>query len=803
MTKKLFALVLAAMLAVTMFAFPASAVQGVTINNIADDNTISYSWGVASGATTYSIVIKSGTTVLTNQTVSVTAETNAEAKCKGTYRAPNGGKITIEISARDASGGLVESYYSTVDVPIRQTGTNGVSVMGSGTSTTVTWSAVQNVTNYYVEWVYSNGSKKGQFVGNVTSCQISESLSNIKSVTVYKADSNNSYSTAIGSCNTNGGSTGGNYPSTGITVSNVYNGSATISWGRESTDSYYVIRYTDANGNWQTLGNTQSNYTTIRINNYAVTGVQVYAYGINGSNQRLVGYATIPTNGSGNNSTYGQLTVNQSYNGTVVSWPTSANAVVYHIKYTSPINNTAYDEYVNNNYYTFNFGSNTTWNVAVYARYNNGSETFIGAATITPNGVNNNYNTGISNGNQTGYNCSVTRYANEAYLVWNVTNNNYYGNSYRIVYSIDGTQGRELYSQTPAVTIPVGSSYAFTVAVYDVYTQSIIASGSFAANKANNSNALDIKKSEIKNIKVTNINSYTTKLSWDKVSDAGYYMIQYGSIDGSMAADDVCYNNYYEKLPFGSSKAYYATVYYWSNTRQRYFEVGHVYNVPGTSSDSDNTAKNYPSEFKATSGTSKKITLSWTAADGASYYNVYYKRATSSKWLKINKDITKTAVNVSGLTDGVSYQFKVVPNKGVESGVLSIAPSTTSSTVRAKDPASSSNSGEDGDVSLDDDTPSLRSVTSGSKGSVTVAWNNVGASSYRIYVAEANTNTYKYCGTYTGTQATITSFGSGSKATSFKSGKTYKVRVVRSDYKNYGSINSALSACSPLNVTVK
>lgn len=804
MTKKLFAIVLAAMLVVTMFTFPASAAGSVTVNNLADDNTISFSWGVASGATKYQIQIKNGTTVLSTQTVNVTSETNSEAKCKSTYKATNGGNITIAITAVDAMNNPVEVYNTTVDVPVRQSGTNGVSVSGSGTTTTVSWNAVQGVTNYYVEWVNSNGGKTGQFITG-TSYPIPSAIANIKSITIYRADSNNTYSTSVGTWNYSGNNSGNNnYQASGISVSTVSNGYASIYWNRETSDSYYTVRYTDANGNWLTLGNSSGNSASVKLNPYTVTGIYVYAYVNNGTNQRLVGYATIPAYANGSSNAYQNLTVSKNSSSTIVSWNAVSNTGYYHIKYTSPYNGTTYDEYVNIPYKEFNFGPNTTWTVAVYA-ITNSTETFIGGANITPNGVNQSYNYNTSNNNTNGYNCSVSRYANEAYLVWNATSTGYLNNTYRIIYTIEGEQAKELYSGTPAVTIPVGSGYTFSVYVYDVYTGQIIANGRFTGTgNTNNGNALDIKKSEIKNVKVTNVNSYTTKVSWDKTSDAAYYLVQYGTLDGSIADEDVCYNNYYDRVPFGSSRGYFVNVYYWSNSNKRYYEVGHVYNVPGTSSDTSNTVKNYPSEFKATSGTSKKVTLSWTAADGASYYNVYYKRSTSTKWLKINKDITKTAVNVNGLTDGVNYQFKVVTNKGVESGVLTIAPSTTSTTVRAKDPASASTSSDDdGDVSVEDNAPSLRSATSSAKGSITVSWNSVGAASYRIYVAESNSNTYKYCGAYTGTQATITAFGSGSSAKTFQSGKSYKVRVVRSDYKNYGSISNALSSCSPLTVTVK
>lgn len=817
MTKKLFAIVLAAMLAITMFTFPTFAAGSVTIDNIAADNTISFSWGVASGAAKYQITFRSGSTILNTQTIVIKSDSeNSVANCRSTYKATKGGEITITVQALDATGAPFEVYTGTANVPTQQTGSNGVKVSGSGNSTTVTWGAVSGVTRYCIEWVDKTSPNfTNPIFTTGTSCTIDKAMADIKSITVRKSNDNNGVGDIIGSWSYSSGGSGSGIQANGITIGNISNGVATVSWSRMANDGYYIISYVDPYGNRRSSDPIyNSTSATVPVSSYGSTQVTVAAYSYNSVFIRTVGQATIPAiNGSTGSGSYTQnLSVNRGATYTVISWNAVSGAVRYHLKYTHPTNGFTYDEYTTNTSFTMNYGTGYSWTLQVFAVSSSNSESFIGGVSITPNGVNQNTGNNSLSGNgttSTGTNCQIQRNANDAYLVWNPANTGSFigGNSYRVVYQVEGAQAMQMITNSNACTIPVGSSYTFSVQVYNNYTNAVIAYGTFRAVTNNtNSNYMNITKSEIKNLNVTAVNSYTTKVSWSRPSDATYFIIQYGTLDGTIS-DEIgpIYTNFYDSIPMGASRGYHITVYYWSKSTSRFKEVGHAYNVPGSTSDDNNNTtvtKNYPSSFKATSGTSKRITLSWTAADGASYYNIYYKRATSSKWIKIDKNITKTAVNVNGLTNGVEYQFKVVPNKGVESGILKIAPSTTSTTVRANDPVTSTDP-DDGDVSLDDETLSLRSVSSNSKGAITVSWTNVGAASYRIYVAAANTNTYKYCGTYTGTQATITAFGSGSKATTFKSGTSYKVRVVRSDYKNYGTINSALSACSPLNVTVK
>ena len=92
--------------------------------------------------------------------------------------------------------------------------------------------------------------------------------------------------------------------------------------------------------------------------------------------------------------------------------------------------------------------------------------------------------------------------------------------------------------------------------------------------------------------------------------------------------------------------------------------------------------------FKATSG-DKKISLSWSELDGADKYTVNWKRSESSAW-KTAGATKKTSANVTGLSNGVSYDFKITSGSET-SAVLTISPSADKkTTVKAPEPEKTS-----------------------------------------------------------------------------------------------------------------
>lgn len=819
MTKRLFAIVLAAILAITMFTFPVAA-EGVTATlNNPDDGTrlaLTFTRG-DSVANCNKVVINylMGNSIV--KTVTLTSSTDLK-KTADDFATTKGGDYFAQVLYYNGSVQLASARSETVRVPITTSGTN-MKVEYGTSGIKLEFTAQKNATAYTAVYTYKSGNStvNGSPVqlvptidsNNKATCYfpVNISYSDLVSIKLY-VGTPSSYSTnnfaSWGNTTSTGGSSTSGLTVQGNVTAQIVNGNVVgtithygyttyrvgIIYGGQTVPSYSYLynksfTYSLSNlpsSSWQIVVQGSSNPS---YDNYWQTvGTITYNYGSSGST------------GTGNVSI-------QYYNGSYyLTWPGLTGVQYYVINYQGN-GIQAGSQTVN--------GNTTSWNIpftsvsnsfilAVTAVMSDGSRREIG---YTGTSYGNNYpiygNGQTAGGVVTqGSNCTVTSYSNYAYIQWVSSG----ASDYVVMVYRDGDTSGLTYYVSGAQTyyqIPISNTYNYNVVVYNRYNSyAPVASATVKASATSSLDNIGVKKTEIKNLRVTELNSYTTSLSWDKVSGADCYVVTYGLLNGGIAEEIPVYNNSTSAtIPFGSSTAYQATVYAVTSSG-RSSEVGHVYNVPGTTA-SNSSSKDYPSNLTAKSS-NKKISLSWKAADGASSYTIYYKRATSSSWNKINQKITKTAVNISGLTNNIDYDFKVVPNKGSESGIVTIAPSaSTSKTVTAKDPSSSSSS--DDDVNLDDEELTVTSVSSTTKGKIKITWSNVGAPSYKIYVAEGTSNSYKPCGTYTGTSATISTFGTGSSATTFTSGKTYKVRIVRTDYT--GSIKDALKACPYKSVTVK
>ena len=65
-----------------------------------------------------------------------------------------------------------------------------------------------------------------------------------------------------------------------------------------------------------------------------------------------------------------------------------------------------------------------------------------------------------------------------------------------------------------------------------------------------------------------------------------------------------------------------------------------------------------PTDLTSSGITTTSATVSWTAVPGAVTYNLQWKPSSSSTWTTVN-GITTTSNDLTGLTDGTTYQFQV------------------------------------------------------------------------------------------------------------------------------------------------
>lgn len=813
MTKRLFAIVLAAVLAITMFTFPVAASANVNASLEPDGTRLKLQYTAGSnveGCNKVVINYLKGTSIAKTVTRTSTADLKLDAH---DFATSTGGEYTAQVFWYNGNIQLANYTTRTVIVPITTSGSS-MKVIYDGNGITLEFTPQSGASAYTAVYTYKSGNQtvNGQPVqlnptieNNKATCTFNPgvSYSNLVSIKLY-IGTPSSYSTnyfaSWGNTSTGTGTSTGGLTVQGNVTAQIVNGSIVGSITDTNFSQYRVGIY------YSGLTQPSYSYPTYKSFSYLLsslpsTNVQIYVEGLyNYSTWQQVGIISY-NYGNSSSSTTGNVSISY-YNGNyVVGWPALSGVQYYVVSYQgNGITSGQATVNGNTNYWTIPFISySNNFIIYVSAVMNDGTRRELGYTGSSYGNNNSIWGSSQTTGGVVtqGSNCTVTSYSNYAYIQWTSSGASDYvitvyrdGDSSGLNYFVSGYQ---TYYQ-----IPISNTYNYNVVIYNRYNSySPVASATVKASATSSLTNVGVKKTEIENLRVTELNSFTTSISWDKVSDAACYVVTYGLLNGGIAEEVPVYNNSTSTtIPFGSSTAYQATVYAVTSSG-RSSEVGHVYNVPGTTASSS-SSKDYPSNLTAKSS-NKKISLSWKAADGASSYTIYYKRATSSSWIKINQKITKTAVNISGLTNNIDYDFKVVPNTGSESGVVTIAPSaSTSKTVTAKDPSSSSS---DGDVNLEDEDLTVTSVSSTSAGKIKITWTNVGAPSYKIYVAESTSNSYKPCGTYTGTSATISTFGTGSSATSFKSGKTYKVRIIRTDYT--GSIKDALKACPYKSVTVK
>lgn len=709
-----------------------------------------------------------------------------------TYNGPSSDVTKINIYPGSSTTNYVNqvlgTWTNTGSSTGGQTGTvtgNGISATINGSYVVVSWNAVPNARYYQVIYRNSTSSNyvSSQYIYG-TSYQFRYTPGLYYEIRVAARDVNGSWK-EFGSAIINGSSSGTIGNTVVATRNSMWDTNVTVRWNGNA-GSYFVQCYS----NNSLIGTVPTSYpyaTVTNLNPYTTYTFVV----VNAQTNQQIGSATLAAGavsstgaGTGTGTGTGGISVTRSGNTSVVTWPAVSGASGYFVNHRRITSVNSTQSFVpTTQFVTNDYNANESWTVSIQAIVGSSLVT-VGTATVTPSGVVQGGTTTGGNVTQ-GNNCTATSYANYAVLNWNATGTA----PYTVIYYLnnDSSQGQVRSGiYTTSVQLPIANSYSYTAYVFATGSNSPIATVSVRAQSAGTgTGSTNYDKTQIVNLTLTPKNGWTTTLSWEKKSSALSYLITYGPLEGSAGEQDLSYTNSFD-LPYGSSKAYQAYVYALTSDGRTSL-VGYVINVPGTTAEGGSTsgdsAKDYPTSFKATSG-NEKVTLSWDAVEDAGKYTIYYRRATSNTWLKAGTT-SRVAVNITGLENGIRYEFKVSVN-GKDSGVVKIAPSASSSTtVTAPDP--------EGDEVVIGDEIRLTSVTSTSRGTITASWTAVsGATSYEVYVAEGSSSTYKKKGEYTGTTAVISGLTSGQK---------YKVRILVNPYE--GSKASALSNCEYMQVTVK
>ena len=159
-------------------------------------------------------------------------------------------------------------------------------------------------------------------------------------------------------------------------------------------------------------------------------------------------------------------------------------------------------------------------------------------------------------------------------------------------------------------------------------------------------------------LRVTSDTDDSVSLSWNTVTDAGAYKVEYrrsGSISWlhagyvySSTSDTVdgldCNTSYYFQVRARGDGSPYSYTY--GNPSSSVSETTDACVAPA------------PTGLRVTSDTDDSVSLSWNAVTDAHYYKVEYRRSSSSSWLHAGYTFG-TSRTVSGLDPNTPYDFQV------------------------------------------------------------------------------------------------------------------------------------------------
>lgn len=790
MTKRILAIVMALVLSLSVLSFEAFAdTTNMVITAKASGTTVAVSWNSVPTAATYDAELYLNGSQISAQTKITT--TSVSLSTRNYY-----GTFSVNVTARDKSGAIVGSGSQSVEVS-RSSVVNGITVTSSGSSAIVTWTADAAISSYYVSYTYydsSNVRQTGSTSGHGTAT-ISVAYDKLISVSVYAGSSTSSL--LVGTW-TNSGSSG--LPSQTGSVRIV---GTTLYWNAVSNAIAY--RVTGVNANGVTVindGNVRAGITS-----YDFSGVASITYGnyitftvvaTTSDNGKTVTVGSATYNpygyGTGTGVGTGYLSLSRTGNNTyTVSWYDSYSGTA---TYSVSVNGAQQVSSITGTSCTIYFTLGVTNIVSVY-RTLGGTNTLIGTATIDANG-NLASNSGIGGGlyqpgsyTVNGDNCTLNVGYSTTTVTWNSAYSSQYGYMYFVQYTIDST-GRQYtssYTYGNSVTINAGSkdgAFTANVILANYYGTQGTVIGSARYN-GSNSSFTEPTSSKVSNLTLTAKSSNTTTVSWDPVEGAAVYRVEYSRAGFNAPVTQETSRTSFD-IPIGKNVGFvvYVSVKLTNSSALKLVgsathKAGDDYPSSSSSGNNNSSTDNTPAFVTNLKGvaTDKQVSLSWDAAKGNPGYDIYWKRESANEWKKAASNYSKRAVNIKGLINGTSYQFKVVAN-GRDSGILTITPQASGSTTRtAADP--------DGGASR---VPVITSATGGS-GTISVEWSGVtGGNLYKVYLSTDGRSYTRYA-QVTGTSATINNLDAGK----------YWVRIKAST--NNGSTWTELKDCKEATVTVK
>ena len=719
MTKRILAIVLAVVMAMSLFAVEAFADNtAMTISAaVSSGTTINVSWSAVPDAQTYDVEIRSNNTIVGQRTglaktaTSVSITTNSY------------GDHVVNVVAKNANGGIAGSGSTTVNVPVSSSN-GGITVTSSGSgSCTASWAAVTGVSTYYVSWTSTVASNSGNTTTSGTSCTISAAYNTLTNVTVRLG-------TASGQILADWSNYGGGSGSGSTSTGSVWVSGTTLYWASVSGHYYSVtvtgsenrsLSYLIANSSTYSLpfdGLVNSQYTRLTFNVYDDTA------------RTSVGSATYGYSGTGTGTGTGGVYVS----GTTLYW-SNAGYSYYYVTAVCNGRTIVSNQRVTTTYFSFSsylssyLVSGYPITFTVYSSYN----TLIGTATYYPT----NYNYG-----------SGGVYVSGTTLYWSGSVQTYY---------VSATcNGRTILSRTSvgqvtSVNIANLVAQTYLYGNYPIYFTVYSYSGTIgsATYYPGGYSSSGTGTNYNYNLRVS-ATAFSVDVSWDTVPYASTYRVNYRSLASGSSNRSV-------DTPFTSvsldrpSDGLYVEVTYYSNGR--YYSIGSAtvsangaINYSGTSSNtgSSNTGStqsgNYVSGVGCTMTVgSKSTTVSWNDYYGATNYQLIYTNVATNQSISV-RGIYATSytfpLGYDNTTGGIEVDIIAYNSTGaMGAGPFAYAnykPTTTNNNNTTTKPADTT-----------PDAPTSFKATASNK-QVLLSWNAAkNSTSYKVYWKRSSNSTWK------------------------------------------------------------
>lgn len=578
----------------------------------ASASTIDLAWSTVVGATSYSYFYRPAGGSYT----SVTGFTGLSTTLSGLSSGIVYNLYLVAVNSYGTSAASSTITYGTISpVP---TGLTGSSASTGGLN--LTWSGSTGANTYTVTYKPSGGSNLT--ISGLTGTSTSVTGLTAGTVYTFQIASVNSYGTSSASTAITYGTL--TSASTGFAASSASTSGISVNWNSVVGASTYSVYYQPSGGSYSSVTGLTGTSTTVGSLNsgtvYTLYIVGVNAYGTSAASSTIT-YGTIssaPTGLTGSSA---------STSGFSVTWTAVTGANSYSLSYQpSGGSYTTVTGLTGTNTSLSTLSSGTVYNLYLTAVNTYG--TSAASSTVTY-GTISSAPTGLAGSSPTSSGLSLS---------WNGSTG---ATSYTVSYQPSGG------SSSTVTGITTNSTAITGLSAGTVYTINVTAVNTYGSSAASSNITYGTLPSAPTGLSATAPSTSQINLSWTSVTGATTYSVSYQPSGGSYSTTTgiTASSTSITGLTAGQTYSLYVTAVntYGSGSASTTITYG--------------TLPPAPSGLAFTSVTSTSLVASWSAAAGATSYNVSYQ-VSGGSW-RTPVSVTGTSTTISSLSSGTTYVIQV------------------------------------------------------------------------------------------------------------------------------------------------